>query len=194
MLGGPPLYVEAVSAQLRGQGLDVRMAAAAAAHSNNSEGLVDADVVLVCCESDGDWEVLESFTGAPVVAVLPDFDHAAMVRALAAGACPVHLRTSSEIIVESARAAASGEALLPMGLAQSLAVKARAAEMPAHLDPVEAALVSALALEQGVARIACDLGYSDRTIRRRLQSLYVKLGVATRGEAIERCKTISNSS
>ena len=193
LLGGPPLYIEAVSAQLRNQGVEVRLAEPATALALGEEGSDSADVVLVYCESDNDWAVLESLAGAPVVAVLPTFDKAGMIRALAAGTCPVHLRTSSEIIVESARAVASGEALLPMGLAQSLAAQAQAAEMPAELDPVETALVSALALDLGIAKMARDLGYSDRTIRRRLQSLYVKLGVATRGDAIRRCRAIENS-
>jgi DNA-binding NarL/FixJ family response regulator len=104
----------------------------------------------------------------------------------------VHLRTSSEIIVETARAAASGEALLPVGLAQSLAVKAQATEMPAGLDATELDLVSALACNHSIARMAHSLGYSDRTIRRRLQTLYVKLGVATRGEAIVRSQLLAD--
>ena len=193
MLGGPPMYVEAVSARFRSRDVEVRRAEPAVALGLGDECFDPGDAVLVYCESEGDWGVLESLAGAAVVAVLPDFDRSAMIRTLAAGACPVHLRTSSEIIVESALAAASGEALLPMGLAQSLAVTAEAAATPADLDTTESALVSALALDHGIARMARELGYSDRTIRRRLQTLYVKLGVATRGEAIRRCQTIQSS-
>lgn len=194
LLGGPPLYVEAVSAQLRNQGVEVHVAEQAATPTLGEESSGSADAILVYCESDNDWAILESLAGAATVAVLPTFDRAGMIRALAAGACPVHLRTSSEIIVESARAAAAGEALMPMGLARSIAARAQAAEMPSELDSVETALVSSLALDLGIARMARDLGYSDRTIRRRLQSLHVKLGVATRGDAIRRCQVIEKGS
>ncbi len=194
MIGGPPLYVEAVSAQFRNQGVEVHLTEPAAALGLAEELCGRTDAALIYCESDTDWEVLDSFTGSAVVVVLPDFERTAMIRALAAGTCPVHLRTSSEIIVDSALAVASGEALLPMGLAQSLAIAAEAAELPMGLDPVETALVSALAQDHGIARMARDLCFSDRTVRRRLQTLYVKLGVATRGEAIRRCQTIENAS
>ena len=190
MLGGPPLYSEAVSAQLRSQGVEI-LPTESGDGDGGSLGLPEGvDAVLAYCESEGDWARLVALGGHHVVAVLPDFTMSNLVRALASGACPVHLRTSSEIIVETARAAASGEALLPMGLAQSLAVKAQATEMPAGLDRTELQLVSALADNQTIPRMARDLNYSDRTIRRRLQTLYVKLGVATRGEAIERCQII----
>lgn len=186
MLGGPPLYLEAVSAQLRSRGVEI-----VANRPDGYGGTEDADAVLVYCESEGDWDRLKTLEGHHVVAVLPDFDLHGLTRALAVGACPVHLKTSSEIIVETARAVAAGEALLPMGLAQSLALRAQATEMPAGLDATEYKLVAALANNHGIPRMAHDLNYSDRTIRRRLQTLYVKLEVATRGEAIERCQLIS---
>ncbi|MCY4279697.1 MAG: LuxR C-terminal-related transcriptional regulator [Acidimicrobiaceae bacterium] len=95
--------------------------------------------------------------------------------------------------MECAKAIACGEALLPMGLAQSLAATARAVQMPDSLTEIEETLVSALALGHAVQKIASDLNYSDRTIRRKLQTLYVKLGVATRGEAVRRCREIASA-
>lgn len=192
MLGGPPLYVEAVSAQLRAQDVEVEINDHAAISEASDRGTEDADAVMIYCESEADWSHLKRLEGRHVVAVLPDFGMSGLIRALAAGVCPVHLRTSSEIIVETARAAASGEALLPVGLAQSLAVKAQATEMPAGLDATELDLVSALACNHSIPRMAHSLGYSDRTIRRRLQTLYVKLGVATRGEAIVRSQLLTD--
>lgn len=192
MVGGPPLYREAVSGQLRRQGVGV----VSIEHADLNEGGFavpeDADVVLVHCESEGDWDSLTALAreGHRTVSVLLDFNIHGLIRALVAGACPVHLRTSSEIIVETARAAAAGEALLPIGLAQSLAAKAGAAEVPAGIDTTERRLVSALARNHSIARMARDLSFSDRTIRRRLQTLYLKLDVATRGEAIERCQVL----
>lgn len=190
MLGGPPLYFEAVSAQLRLQGVEIVENGSEDDGESVYGSMEGADAVLVYCESEGDWNRLELLEGHSVVVVLPDFNMHGLIRALAAGACPVHLRTSSEIIVETARATVAGEALLPIGLAQNLALKAQATEMPAGLDAIELTLVSALACNHNIARMACDLNYSDRTIRRKLQSLYVKLGVATRGEATKRCQLI----
>ena len=193
MLGGPPLYSEAVSAQLRSQGVEILPTEPETAMGVPLDFPEGVDAVLAYCESEGDWARLMALGDHHVVAVLPDFTMSNLVRALASGACPVHLRTSSEIIVETARAAASGEALLPMGLAQDLAIRAQATEMPAGLDRTELKLVSALADNQTIPKMAHDLNYSDRTIRRRLQTLYVKLGVATRSEAIERCQLIEKS-
>ena len=192
MLGGPPLYLEAMSAQFRSQGVEILPTGSADAADGCDECPEGSDAVLVYCESEADWNRLTALEGHQRVAVLPDFSMSGLIRALAAGACPVHVRTSSEIIVATARAVAAGEALLPMGLAQSLAVKAQATEMPAGLSAVERRLVAALARNHSISRIARDLAYSDRTVRRRLQTLYVKLGVATRGEAIERCLLIDS--
>ena len=192
MLGGPPLYREAVSSQLQHQGVETVSIEYADSDEGDLEVPEETDVILVYCESEGDWDGLTTIAleGHRTVSVLPDFNIDGLTRALVAGACPVHLRTSSEIIVETARAAAAGEALLPIGLAQSLAAKAQAAEMPAGLGATERKLVSALSRNHSIARMARDLSFSDRTIRRRLQTLYVKLGVATRGEAIQRCQIL----
>lgn len=192
MVGGPPLYLEAVIAQLRSHGAEVVAQSPESSDDILREHLSDVDAILMYCESEGDWERIEMHDGRPVVAVLAHFNIHDLIRALAADACPVHLGSSSELIVNTARAVAEGAALLPMGVARRLAVSARATEMPAGLDSVERKLVSALADGDSVARMAGELGYSDRTIRRRLQVLYVKLGVATRSEAIERSKIIQS--
>ncbi len=80
-----------------------------------------------------------------------------------------------------------------MGLAQSLAMTAQAVQMPDGFSETEKQLVSALAFEHSVSKIAIDLHYSERTIRRKLQTLYIKLGVATRSEVIHRCQKITNA-
>ena len=195
MLGGPPLYRGAASGQLQRQGVGVVSIECADGYEGGFGVPEDADAVLVHCESEGDWGGFSALAleGRRTVSVLPELNVDDLTRALTAGACPVHLRTSSEIIVETARAAASGEALLPVGLAQSLASKAKAAEAAeaaAGLSAIERRLVSALARNHSIARMARDLSCSDRTIRRRLQTLYVKLGVAIRGEAIQRCQLL----
>ena len=115
LIGGPPLYLEAVSAQLLAQSIEI-------APNNDATELEVADAILLYCETEADWDRLSALSSHHLVAVLPDFNLDGLVRALAAGASPTHLRTSSEIIVATAQAAAVGEAMLPMGLAQNLAL------------------------------------------------------------------------
>ncbi len=183
MIGGPPLYFEAVSAQLLAQSIEI-------VPNNDATELEAADTILLYCETEADWDRLSALSGHHLVAVLPDFNLDGLVRALAAGASPAHLRTSSEIIVATARAAAVGEALLPMGLAKNLALRALASETPTELNSIELQLVAALANGHSIVQMAEELGYSDRTIRRKLQSLYVKLEVNSRAEATVRSQFI----
>ena len=177
------MYLEAVSTQLLAQSIEI-------APNNDATELEVADAILLYCETEADWDRLSAFSSHHLVAVLPDFNLDGLVRALAAGASPTHLRTSSEIIVATAQAAAAGEAMLPMGLAQNLALRARASETPKELNAIELRLVAALANGHSIVQMAEELGYSDRTVRRKLQSLYVKLRVSSRAEATDRSRLI----
>ena len=187
MLGGPPLYLEAVAAELRAQGVEV---VTDDAFSDPVDVLEAADVVLVYCETEADWRHLETLDHSRAVAVLPDLRLEDLIRALAAGASATHLLTSSEIIVETVQAAATGEALLPIGLVQRIARRAVAGSEPADLSAIDQILIAALADDLTVPQMARDLNYSNRTIRRKLQSLYVRLDVATKQQAVQRCKKI----
>ena len=183
IVGGPPLYVEAIIARLESEGVKI-------VDFNETIDARNVDTILVYCETEADWDRLLTLEEYRVVVVLPDFNSSNLMRALAVGASPTHLRTSSEIIVETAKAAANSEALLPIGFAQCLARKAQATEQPDDMSAIERQLIVALAGDRSVSEIAHDFHYSDRTIRRKLQSLYVKIGVSTRAEAVLKCKLI----
>lgn len=170
------MYLEAITARLQAGGSQV-----VAATDRDA-----ADVALVYCDTTLDWDTLINVLPSPAVAVLPSFDLDGFIRALRAGAGVAHIATSSELVVAAAKAAAQGEALLPIGLAQRLANQSATSDETNALTEIERMLIGALAQGKTIAEIVEQVHYSDRTIRRRLQGLYLKLGVHSRGEAIEK--------
>ena len=172
------MYMEAVTARLRTGGSEVVKAA------DSSQ----ADVTLVWCDTARDWEMLTDVLPSPAVAVLPSFDLDGFIRALRAGAGVAHIATSSELIVAAAEAAVQGEALLPMALAQRLAAQSTTTDEADTFTKIERMLIGALAQNKTIAEIIEEVHFSDRTIRRRLQGLYLKLDVHSRGEAIEKIR------
>ena len=178
LVGGPNMYLEAVATRLRAGGFQVLEAA--------DRDL--ADVTLIYCETARDWEALADALPSPAVAVLPSFDVDGFIRALRAGAGGAHIATSSELVVAAAEAACNGEAWLPMGLAQRLAAHSVTSDEAEAFTEIERILIGALAQGKTIAEIVEQIHYSDRTIRRRLQGLYMKLDVHSRGEAIEKIR------
>ena len=170
------MYLEAVTARLRAGGSEVVESA--------DRNL--ADVTLVYCDTASDWEVLTDVLPSPAVAVLSAFDVDGFIRALREGAGVVHIATSSELVVAAAEAAVHGEALMPMGLAQRLAAQSVTSDEANAFTEIERILLGALARGKTIGEIVEQVHYSDRTVRRRLQGLYLKLDVHSRGEAIEK--------
>ena len=170
------MYLEAVTARLLSDGSQVIEPA--------DRHL--ADVSLVYCDTAGDWELLADVLPSPAVAVLSSFDADGFIRALRAGAGVAHIATSSELVVAAAAAAVHGEVLLPIGLAQRLAAQSTTSDENDGFTEIEKVLIGALGRGKTIAEIVEEIHYSDRTIRRRLQGLYLKLGVSSRGEAIEK--------
>ena len=170
------MYMEAVTTRLEADGSEVLDVA--------DRHL--ADVTLVYCDTAEDWELLADVLPNPAVAVLPSFDINGFIRALRQGAGVAHSATSSEMVVDAVEAAMHGEALLPIGLAQRLANQSTTSDEAHTFTEIEKLLISALARGKTTSEIVEEINYSDRTVRRRLQSLYLKLDVQSRGEAIEK--------
>lgn len=177
LAGGPVLYREAVAARLHQSGAVVIDTVA-----SPEADTAPAEVTLWYCDegSDWDWDI----GSHPTVVVLPRLDVELYIRALRRGAGAVHVDTSSEIIVAVAEAAAMGEVLLPMGVAQALTSPKPDGTVDSTLTRVERRIARLLLEDASTARIANELSYSDRTIRRRLQTLYIKLGAKDRETAI----------
>ena len=99
----------------------------------------------------------------------------------------VHHDTSTEIMAHVIESAGHGEALLPMHIARRLAQEAGARRMrPSRrgLDGLEMQLLRGVVDGETIVSLADRFHFSERTIRRRLQSAYLKLGVDDRTGAI----------
>lgn len=146
------------------------------------------DVVLVHCNSEERWAVLgdEIATNSRVVvAVLPDLVIEDYIRALAAGAGGVvYVDTSSAITVDVISAAVNGEVVLPLQAAHNMALLAKRLKPTTDLTPPEVELLRSVAAGRTIVELARETYFSERTVRRHLQSLYLKLGVQNRAEAI----------
>jgi len=148
--------------------------------------MVDADVVVVWCQDETGWvQLSEVLQDGPAVALLGDFALSDYLRAIVLGAAVVYIDTSTEIILLVARAAASGEVVLPVGVAQAIAARAEDSAFVGLLTHAEQEIATLLQEGRTNTEIASRLNYSDRTVRRRIQTLYVKIGARSRVEARE---------
>ncbi len=177
--GGPAPFREALTTRLESNGWSV---------GDDDE---DSDVVVRFCEHETAWANLEAdLAGALLagVAVLPRLDPEAYRRALRIGAGVVFHDTSTEIMVQVIESAAHGEALIPMEVARHLASADGAGPTTGveALTALERSLLEALVGGDTVAELGERFHFSDRTIRRRLQSAYLKIGVEDRVGAIRR--------
>lgn len=145
------------------------------------------NVVLVHCISEQNWARLESEieSGSIVIAVLPEPILEEYVHALALGASGVvPFNTSSLITAAVIEAATHGEVLLPRHAAHSISVLAQRLTPKTDLSADDAELLKAISAGHTIVEIARQSYFSERTVRRHLQSLYMKLGVRNRAEAI----------
>lgn len=189
VIGGPAPYREAIGARLQERGFTV-------GEVGDGGDRPDADdgdrrrVAVVHCEDDDSWALLESLAGDAdciAVAVLPSLVLDLYVRALHRGASGVvYIDTPSEATADIVAAAVAGEVRLPRQAAQSIAALARREEPPSDLDEHERLLLKAVASGTTIVSLAKELHYSERTVRRHLHGLYLKLGARNRAEAIGR--------
>ncbi|MFN3217977.1 MAG: response regulator transcription factor [Acidimicrobiales bacterium] len=85
-------------------------------------------------------------------------------------------------MIRVAHAAANGECLIPCEIARAIAVGESTPR--GSLTALEVELLQRLAKGQHIPQVCSEMNHSERTIRRRLQSAYAKLGVNNRTEAI----------
>lgn len=175
MIGCPAPYKEAITQRLAERGF------------GQDETCGSQDVVLVHCDSEKRWRRLESEVErhSVAIAVLPSPDLTDYVRALAVGAAGVvPTDTSSLITATVIEAAAHGEVVLPRQAAHSVGLLAQRLKPNTELTPDETDLIRALASGKTVVELAQQQYFSERTMRRHLQSLYLKLNARNRAEAI----------
>lgn len=181
IVGGPMPYREALTARLDGRGYKV------------VDGVLTevpgSTVAVFYCADESGWRDLEATDEAGLlgrVAVVTELDPALYRRAIAMGVGVVHHDTSTEIIAHVIESAGHGEALLPMSVARRLVsdVGDASGGADSQLDALELELLRGLVTGETVVAMAERFHFSERTIRRRLQSAYLKLGVDDRVAAI----------
>jgi DNA-binding NarL/FixJ family response regulator len=179
VLGGSAPYREAIADRLVERGFVL---------ADPAGPTTGRHVVIVCCEDDERWNELGAHATNPdsvVVAVLPTLVLDDYIRALVAGASGVvYIDTPTATMADAIEASIEGEVLLPRQAAQSMAALARRERPSTELDDLETTLLGAVAAGRTIVGLAKELHYSERTVRRHLQSLYIKIGVENRAEAI----------
>lgn len=144
-------------------------------------------ITLVYCDSEENWQYLAAVAADEfvVVAMIVELEIDHYARALAAGASGVvHYDTPSSIVTSVLHAADRGEVVLPTFAGHALAAAWADEPVPEAVTDYEVRLLTLLASGARLTDVADEVAYSDRTIRRQLQSLYLKLGVANRYDAI----------
>jgi len=182
IVGGPVPYREALAARLVDRGWRVTT-------DPPSDAERSSTVVVHYCDSESAWAAAEIAAASDVlgvVAVIMTLDRTLYRRALAAGAGVVHHDTSTEIMAQVIESAGHGEALVPMHVARQLVTEPDPADATgaAALTALESGLLRGVIDGETVVSLAERFHFSERTIRRRLQSAYLKLGVDDRTGAI----------
>jgi DNA-binding NarL/FixJ family response regulator len=143
-------------------------------------------VVVATLRDRNACELLEAVAqaGAAAVALLPEAEIEAYCHALRHGAiAAVDWNAEPDEIVRVVSAAAAGQSLLPAELAQEFGKRGGDAHGPI-IRSEEVLWLKALADGVSVVMLADEVGYSERSMFRRLHDLYGRLGVQNRAAAI----------
>jgi DNA-binding NarL/FixJ family response regulator len=159
-------------------------------------GLRTRSLVLLSLAAPDDWLLLAGVVAAnPYCAVIALTDDELVetgIRAVQQGACSILPRAvSADVLRRTVIATVDGQAVLPAAVCRALA-KVTAAPAPADspLSFEEISWLRDLAAGRTVTRLAVHAGYSERAMFRLLHSLYRKMGVRTRTEAIVRASEL----
>ena len=148
-------------------------------------------VVLFAVAEEAGWERLERLCANPdatVVALIPTLEVPSYARALSAGAAGVaHVDADPETIRVVTEAALAAEVVLPAEAARAMARHLTGREKASSsLDGSELEMLQKLSDGATVVALADSLFLAERTVRRKLQGIYLKLGVGGRAEALKR--------
>ncbi len=146
-------------------------------------------ITFIRCAEDEHWNHVSDLAAEPghlVIAVLPEMLAANYRRAIVENAAGViHDELGSAEVADVARATTRGEILLPLEAVRAMASgSGRSKTATTAITDEEVLLLRELAAGVTVVDIAKRHYYNERTIRRRLQNLYLKLGAANRDAAI----------
>ena len=120
-----------------------------------------------------------------VVALTAHDEQAYVLAMLEAGATGYLCKTSrGHEVVQAVRAAAAGETVFSPGVGSGIARRALGERGAPALTPRELDVLRAAARGLGNKQIGAELGMSPRTVQTHLTSVFAKLGVASRTEAV----------
>lgn len=145
------------------------------------------DVVLFSVVRDDDWtaarELTASRPGIRLIMLLDDPDPAGHLRAVTAGAAGVLPRAAAPAaLMDVVDAAVKGYSLLPLDVLRGMLTES--AGEGSRLPEREIDWLRRLAGGSTVARLANEVGYSERMMFRLLSEMYGKLGVPGRTGAL----------
>jgi DNA-binding NarL/FixJ family response regulator len=147
-------------------------------------------VLAVYVAGDEGWQELEMGIAARrivTMAMLKDLDPRLYRRALAAKADGVvHADIDPTVIAHCLSATLVGEIVLPIEVVRSMAIDSWRDSQPTVLNDEEIRLLSKYAAGATVHDLSRDEYFGERTIRRRMQNICLKLGTKTRAEAVAR--------
>ncbi len=169
-------------AQVRGY------ASAQAAWSDDE--LLQADLVIISVEIDEIATLVAQVrrhVGCPVVASALRWQEDAVMAAIDAGAVGVISKDGLSTAALSAQvhAALHGAGVVPAELLSSLLLRDdRHARAPSGLNPREQRVLRLFADGKLTREVACDMAYSERTVKTVLRDAVTKLGATSRSQAI----------
>ena len=146
-------------------------------------------VLLFTVRSAHDWQLLRDVRAAnpqlKLVALLVDATPDRHAEALRCGADGVVAwEAPPERILAVVSAALDGSTLLPVSVAQGIAVSCRPAYDPEWITPEEVEWLRLLAKGMTIQQLAEKAGFSERALYRVLHGLYGRMRVSNRTEAI----------
>ena len=155
-----------------------------------SVGIRDADVTLVAVRRPADLSAAEDAVEAnpelKFVAVIPEGSANAYRRALSSGAAAVITETATSAeLGDALKQALDEKTVLPTSVARRLAVGGRD-ETNELITSEERVWLRQLYRGSTVVELATISGCSEREMYRRLQSVYERLGVESRSQALVR--------
>lgn len=155
------------------------------------------DVVLLDIKLPGMWGsegvdlVAKRFAGSKVLMLTAFEDESRIVESLCKGAAGYILKdTPPARLLEYIREAASGGAPMSPEVARKVVALFATLAVPQHLDcqvkPQEARLLALLAAGYGYQGAAEEMGVSVNTVRSYVRSIYEKLQVHSKSEAVSK--------
>jgi DNA-binding NarL/FixJ family response regulator len=150
-------------------------------------------MIFLTLASEPDWQRLEALRSLDdrllIVAVMDVMDQTACVRALMSGAVSILSRdTAAEAVAQTVDSLARGESVIPLSVMRALAGQLPSAgnepDSGDALSSKELDWLRQLAQGATVRQLANSAGYSERMMFRILRSLYSRMNVGTRTEAL----------